>query len=154
MAGRWPARTPRSPGNWWWPTHRQAGRTTTWNRPGPAKDARPWPAAVRWFFLICLILFLILVTIGQLGVVYTLQSTDLHATMVGVSWLSIFGALLFLVLFECARKRFTGAQLGWAVVPLLSWGLLASVPFLWLALVRRRVRDWVVSLSTWPPRSQ
>jgi zinc-ribbon domain len=112
--------------------------------PGPAKDARPWPAAVRWFFLICLILFLILFTIGQIGVVRTAQGTGLHDTMVSVSWLSIFGALLFLILFECARKQFAGAQLGWAMVPLFSFGLLAFVPFLWLALVRRRVRDWVV----------
>src|SRR5271166_1855388 len=112
--------------------------------PGAAGDARPWPAAVRWFLLSCLILFLILFTIGQVGVVRTPQGTGLHGTMVGVSWLSIFGALLFLVLFECARKQFVEAQLGWAAVPLLSFGFLAPVPFLWLALARRRVRDWVV----------
>ncbi len=112
--------------------------------PGAARDVRPWPAAVRWFSLICLILFLILFTIGQVGVVRTPRGTGLHGTMVGVSWLSIFGALLFLVLFEYARKQFVGAQLGWAAVPLLSFGFLAPVPFLWLALVRRRVRDWVV----------
>jgi hypothetical protein len=32
---------------------------------------------------------------------------------------------------------------GWAWVPLCSVGLLAFVPFLWLALVRRRARYWV-----------
>ena len=112
--------------------------------PGAARDARPWPAAVRWFLLSCLILFLILFTIGQVGVVRTPRGTGPHDTMVGVSWLSIFGALLFLVLFEYARKQFVDAQLGWAAVPPLSFGLLAPVPFLWLALVRRRIRDWVV----------
>ena len=112
--------------------------------PGAARDARPWPAAVRWFLLSCLIIFLILFTIGQVGVVRTPRGTGLHGTMVGVSWLSIVGALLFVVLFEYARKQFVGAQLGWAAVPPLSIGFLAAVPFLWLALVRRRVRDWVV----------
>jgi hypothetical protein len=112
--------------------------------PGVAKAAKPWPAAVRWLFLVCLILCLILFTIGQVGVVRTAQGTELHDTMVGVSWLGIFGALLFLVLFECANRQFAGAQLGWAVVPLMSFGLLAPAPFLWLALVRRRIRDWVV----------
>ena len=40
------------------------------------------------------------------------------------------------------RRR--ARQLGWASVPLLSLSLLAFVPFLWLALIRRQVRDWVV----------
>ena len=40
------------------------------------------------------------------------------------------------------RRR--ARQLGWASVPILSLSLLAFVPFLWLALIRRRVRDWVV----------
>lgn len=35
-------------------------------------------------------------------------------------------------------------QLGWASVPLWSLGLLAFVPFLRLAFVRRRARDWGV----------
>ena len=40
------------------------------------------------------------------------------------------------------RRR--ARQLGWASVPILSLSLLAFVPFLWLALIRRRVRDWVL----------
>jgi hypothetical protein len=87
---------------------------------------------------------LILFTIGLVGVQATPRDTELHGTMVLVSWLSIFGALLFLILFELARKKFAPAQLGWAVVPPLSVGLLAFAPFLWLALVRRRAWDWVV----------
>ena len=35
-------------------------------------------------------------------------------------------------------------QLAWASVPLWSFSLLASAPFLRLAFLRRRVRDWVV----------
>lgn len=35
-------------------------------------------------------------------------------------------------------------QLAWALVPLLTLGLFAFVPFLRLALARRRPRDWVV----------
>jgi len=111
---------------------------------GPAREAPSLPAAARWFCLICLMLFLILFTVAQAGVVATPQSTSLHGTMVGVSWLSIFGALAFLVFFECARNQFANAQLVWAAVALLSLGFLASAPFLWLALVRRRARDWVV----------
>lgn len=112
--------------------------------PSPAKGTPLVPAAVRWLFLICLILFLILFTIAQIGVVVTLQESGLHNTMVDISWLSIFGALAFLVFFELARGHFAKAQLWWAAVPPLSFGFLAFVPFLWLALVRRRVGDWVV----------
>jgi len=35
-------------------------------------------------------------------------------------------------------------QVAWALVPLLSPGLFAFVPFVRLALARRRARDWVV----------
>ena len=35
-------------------------------------------------------------------------------------------------------------QLGWASVPLWSFGFLAFAPFLYLAVIRRRVRDWAV----------
>src|SRR6516225_8850020 len=112
---------------------------------GPAEGAGPWPAGVRWVFMIFLICFLILFTIGVAGVEATAPGTGLHAMMVSVSWLSIFGALLFLALFERARYQFAKAQLGWAMVPLMSLGFLACVPFLWLALGRRRVRDWMVT---------
>lgn len=105
--------------------------------------AIPVPAAVRRLFLACLIMFLILFTIGQVGAVYTTQKSRLPGPMIGISWLSVFGALAFLVLFECTRSRFARAQ-WWAVVPVASFAFLAFAPFLWLALVRRRVRDWVV----------
>jgi len=113
--------------------------------PGPAKGAGPWPAWVRWVCLIFLICSLILFTIGVAGVEATAPGTGLHAMMVSVSWLSIFGALLFLALFERARYQFAKAQLGWAMVPLMSLGFLACVPFMWLAFGRRRAQDWVVS---------
>jgi len=112
--------------------------------PGPAADARPWPAPIRWFFAIGLAFCLILLAIGQVGVVHTPRTATTHDNMVGISWLGILGTILFLVLFECARKQFANAQAGWACVALFSAGLLAPVPFLWLALVRRRVMDWFV----------
>ena len=112
--------------------------------PGPARDAGSWPAWVRWRFMAFLICFLILFTSGQVGVQITPRDTEPHNTMIGVSWLGIVGALLFLVLLKRARHQFSGAQVGWAMVPLMSLGFVAFVPFLWLALVCRRVRDWVV----------
>jgi hypothetical protein len=92
-------------------------------------------------FLIC---SLITYTIGTTGVETTAKGTDLHNVMAAISLLSVAAALLFLVLHECARRQFHTAQLGWAIVPPLTVGFLAFVPFLWLALGRRRVRDWVV----------
>jgi hypothetical protein len=41
-----------------------------------------------------------------------------------------------------ARRRVR--QVAWGAVPLVSLTLLAFVPFLWLALIRRRARDWAV----------
>ena len=105
--------------------------------------ATPVPAAVRWLLLACLILSLIIFTIGQIGAVYTTRQSRLNTMMIGISWLAVFGALAFLILFECTRSRFTRAQ-WWAVVPVASFAFLAFAPFLWLALVRRRVWDWVV----------
>ncbi len=40
--------------------------------------------------------------------------------------------------------RGRGSQLAWALVPLLTLGMLAFVPFVRLALARRRPVDWVV----------
>jgi hypothetical protein len=112
--------------------------------PSEAEAASPSPAAVRWFLLACLIVVLILFAIAQMGVYRTLRGTGLHGTMVGLSWICVLGALLFLVLFESARKQFDDAQVWWALVVVFTFGLLASLPFLWLALARRRIWDWVV----------
>lgn len=112
--------------------------------PSPAKDARPWPVAVRWLLVACLIFFLILFAVGQVGVFDTPMGAGLHGAMVGLSWSSVIGVLLFLVLFECARKQFVERQAAWALAVVCSFGFLASLPFLWLALVRRRIVDWVV----------
>lgn len=35
-------------------------------------------------------------------------------------------------------------RLGWTLVPVLSWSMLAFLPFLRLAIARRRARDWLV----------
>ena len=38
-------------------------------------------------------------------------------------------------------------QLAWASVPLWSFGFFASAPFLYLAVIRRRIRDWAVFVA-------
>jgi FHA domain len=38
-------------------------------------------------------------------------------------------------------------QLAWASVPLWSFGFLAYAPFLYLAVIRRRIRDWAVFVA-------
>lgn len=108
--------------------------------PGPAIPA---PAAVRWLLLAFLILFLVLFVTGQVVAVHTVQQSRLDNSMIGISWLGIFGAWVFVIFFECTCSRFARAQ-WWAVVPVASFAFLAFAPFLWLALVRRRVRDWAV----------
>jgi hypothetical protein len=42
------------------------------------------------------------------------------------------------------RTQGRAEQIVWTVLPLLSWSLLAFVPFLRLAAARRRTRDWLV----------
>ena len=64
--------------------------------------------------------------------------------MGGFIVVGVFGALLFLGLFEAARPQFHYRQILWALVVVLSVGWLAPVPLFWLALVRRRGRDWAV----------
>ena len=93
------------------------------------------------YFMISLIFFLVLYMIGVAGFNMTQQS-GLHHPMEWIIQISVGGALLSVVLFEAARRQFRVRQLLWGLVPILSLGLLAFVPFLWLALIRRQVRDW------------
>jgi hypothetical protein len=93
--------------------------------------------------MISLIFFLILYLIAVAGFNETVQS-GLHHPMEWIIQLSVGGALLSVVLVEAARSQFRVRQLVWGLVPVLSIGLLAFAPFLWLALVRRRARDWAV----------
>jgi hypothetical protein len=76
------------------------------------EPATPVPAAVRWLLLACLLLFLILFTIGQVGAVNTTQESRLQGLMIGISWLAVFGAQAFLILFEGAALALRLASLG------------------------------------------
>ncbi len=112
----------------------------------PAVDAGPPPAWIRRgqpYFMISLIFFLGLYMISVVGFNRT-QGSGLHHLMEWLILLSVGGALLSLVLFEAARSQFRVRQPVWALVPILSLGFLAFVPFLWLALIRRQARDWAV----------
>jgi DivIVA domain-containing protein len=117
--------------------------------PAVPRDARRPPAWLRRgqrYFMISLIFFLILYLIAVAGFNWT-QGSGLHHPMEWIIVLSVGGALLSLILFEAARNQFRPRQLAWGLVPILSLTFLAFVPFLWLALVRRRARDWVVSAA-------
>ena len=119
------------------------GRQTA---PAAARDARRPPAWIRRgqpYFVVCLIFFLVLYLIGVAGFNATVQSGSHHPMEWIIQW-SIVGALLSVILFEAARNQFRVRQVVWGLVPVLSFGLLAFARFLWLALVRRRARDWAV----------
>jgi DivIVA domain-containing protein len=111
-----------------------------------ARDAG-WPLA--WirrghpYYMICLISFLVLYMIGWFLFERT-QGSGLHHPMEWGIDLGVVGALLSVVLFGAARGQFRARQLVWGLVPLLSWTFLAFLPFLWLALIRRRTREWAV----------
>jgi hypothetical protein len=112
----------------------------------PAGDAGSPPAWIRRgqpYFMISLIFFLDLYMISVVGLNRT-QGPGLHHPMEWLILLSVGGALLSLVLFEAARSQFRVRQPVWALVPILSPGFLAFVPFLWLALIRRPGRGWAV----------
>lgn len=112
-----------------------------------AGDAWPTSAWMRHgqrYFLISLIFFLILYLIGVVGLLKTSLDSGPHTAMGWVLILSVAGVFLSLVLVEASRNQFRARQLGWGLVPILSLGLLAFVPFLWLALIRHRARHWMV----------
>jgi hypothetical protein len=96
------------------------------------------------YLLISVVFFLILYMVGVVGLVKTPQHSGLHRPMIHVIQVSLAGTLVSLVLLEIARKQFRIRQVAWALVPILSQGRLAFLPFLWLALIRRQGRDWLV----------
>jgi hypothetical protein len=112
-----------------------------------ARDARSVPAWVRRgqrYFFVSLIFFLVLYVIGVVGINKTPQRAGLHHPMFSVTVFGFAGALVSLVLFELARNRFSWRQPVAAVITVMFLWALVFAPFLWLALVRRRARDWVV----------
>jgi hypothetical protein len=108
----------------------------TWRPPA-------WIRRGQRYFMISLIFFLALYLIAVAGFNETVQS-GLHHPLEWIIQLSVGAALLSVVLFEAARNQFRVRQLVWGLVPVLSLGVLAFAPFLWLALVRRRARGWAV----------
>jgi hypothetical protein len=105
------------------------------------EPATPVPAAVRWLLLACLLLFLILFTIGQVGAVNTTQGSRLQGLMIGISWLAVFGALAFLILFVSITGR-----------PSLIWSLLmviAPVHALLAFSPAAKVPPWPYAWPAW-----
>ena len=138
-----PARTARQPSAWF--VRGEDGRLEVDVRLALAAAAR-WLSAWRRgqrYFLICLVLFLVLFVIGVAVLNYA-APYGLHRVMGGLIVVGVCGALLFLGLFEAARPQFHYRQILWALVVVLSTGVFAPVPLFWLALVRRRGRDWAV----------
>jgi tetratricopeptide (TPR) repeat protein len=114
---------------------------------GGAGSPPAWISRGRRYYLISLICFVIMYLICVPGFVAS-QGSGLHHPWEWGIDLGISGTLLSVVLFEAARGRFRARsrirQLAWALVPLVSTGFLAFVPFLWLALICRRVTEWAV----------
>ena len=102
-----------------------------------------WIRRGRPYYMISLVFFLALYMICVFGFEQT-QGSGLHHPMEWGIDLGVCGALLSLSLFEAARGQFRARQLAWGLVPLLSLNLLAFLPFLWVALMRRRTREWAV----------
>jgi hypothetical protein len=74
-------------------------------------------------------------------------TSDLAGWVGGAFAVSVGGALAFLVAFVRTLGRWRRArirQVVWALVPVVSLAWLAWWPFLVLALIRRRARDWAV----------
>jgi len=103
-----------------------------------------WVRRGQRYFFASLILFLVLYVLGVVGVNKTPQDAGLHHPMLPVTLLGLAGTLMSLVLFELARSQFSWRQPVAAVITVMLLWVLVFVPFLWLALVRRRARDWVV----------
>lgn len=104
-----------------------------------------WIRRGRGYFLAVLVFCLGVYMFGVVGVNKTTQGSGLHRLMLPAAVLGLAGALLSLVLVEAVRNQFRPRQVVWALVPIVSEGFLAFVPFVWLALIRRRAREWVVS---------
>lgn len=112
-----------------------------------ARDAGLPPARVRRgqpYYLVCLVFSVILYVIGAVGLIRTSLDSRPHTAMGWILIASSVGVFVSLVLVETGRNQFRNRQLAWGLVPILSAGFLAFVPFLWLALMRRQARDWKV----------
>jgi len=118
-----------------------------------ARDAVWIPGrALARYLLLCLCCNLILFA-GLLAVINApvsiraVEYPGLGSTMGWVISLSLSGVLLSSTFFCFLGDRGRWPrlrQVGWGLVPILSVWWLAFAPFLWLADIRRRARDWAV----------
>jgi len=106
-----PARTARRPSAWI-VRGENGGLLEVDLRPALAPAARwlsAWIRRGQWYFLICLVLFLVLFVIGVAVLNYA-APYGLHRVMGGFIVVGVSGALLFLGLFEAARPSSTTAR--------------------------------------------
>lgn len=100
--------------------------------------------ARRWYFLMFLACCLLLPISAFVGTKVSPKS-DLAGWVGGAFIASLCGAVGFLAAFvRTLSSRARGRQAAWTLVPIVSFSFLAWWPFLVLALIRRRARDWAV----------
>jgi DivIVA domain-containing protein len=112
-----------------------------------ARDAAAGTARARRRYLLLFLACCVMLPI--IGFVSTKvpPTSDLAGWVGGAFAVSVGGALAFLVAFVRTLGRWRRArvrQVVWALVPVVSLAWLAWWPFLVLALIRRRARDWAV----------
>jgi hypothetical protein len=93
--------------------------------------------------LMCLIFSVIVCSVSMAWLNKAQAFTVLSHTLGWLVGLSVLGVLLSLGLLTVYLAR-RGWQVGWAWVPIWSISYLAFVPFLRIAIRRRRPRDWAV----------
>jgi len=118
------------------------------------RDAGSGPARARrryfLMFLGCCLVLTISVLAAVLAIVNLPSNSALAPWAGGVLGaaipLSLCGAIAFFVAFVKALsvRRGRVRQVTWALVPIVSFSFLAWWPFLVLALIRLRARDWAV----------
>lgn len=114
--------------------------------PAEVGGAGELPARVRGaqrHLMLSLAPSLLLYMMGVIVVNATPQHSALHSTAGAGIWIGLCGVFVSVCLVVCA-PQFRARQLGWAAIPIVSVGLLTFVPFAWVAIVRRRARDWAV----------
>jgi DivIVA domain-containing protein len=112
-----------------------------------AGHARSGPARGRRWYLLMFLACCLILPISLFVGVKAPNNSALAAWMGVTCAASLFGAIGFLIAFvftlsQWRRRRVR--QVAWAGLPILSFSLLAWWPFLVIALIRLRARDWAV----------